>query len=98
MDKELGKRIVVLQQEIIGNFNVGQWEEVGLLTGQSETIGAYPRLLRSLSWHFDRFTPESKAVAYLVLSISITFGFGFSLNAAFSTAVRRSCRSGIQAA
>jgi len=32
------------------------------------------------------------------LGISMTFGFGFSLKASFSTAVNRSCRSGIQAA
>ncbi len=50
MDKELGKRIIALRQAILGNFNAGHWEEVGLLTGQSETIDTYPRLLRSLSW------------------------------------------------
>ena len=50
MDKELGKRIIALRQAIIGNFNAGHWEEVGLLTGRSETIDTYPRLLRSLSW------------------------------------------------
>ena len=50
MTKELGKRIIALRQSIVANFNAGHWEEVGLITGQSETINTYPRLLRSLNW------------------------------------------------
>jgi hypothetical protein len=50
MDKHLGKRIISLRQAIVANFNAGNWEEVGLMTGQSEAIATYPRLLRSLSW------------------------------------------------
>jgi hypothetical protein len=48
--KELGTRIIELRQSVVANFNAGHWEEVGLLTGQSETINTYPRLLRSLNW------------------------------------------------
>jgi hypothetical protein len=50
MDKELGKRIIALRQSIVANFNAGDWEEVGLLSGHSKTIDSYPRLLRSLNW------------------------------------------------
>ena len=50
MEKELGRKIIALRQSIVANFNAGHWEEVGLLTGYSETIDTYPRLLRSLSW------------------------------------------------
>ncbi len=50
MTKELGNRIIDLKQAIVANFNAGHWEEVGLLTGLSETIDTYPRLLRSLTW------------------------------------------------
>src|SRR5258708_35224062 len=50
MDKDLGKKLIALRQSIIANFNAGHWEEVGLLTGHSETIDRYPRLLRSLNW------------------------------------------------
>src|SRR5215471_12160345 len=50
MEKEFGKRIIALRQSIVANFNVGHWEEVGLLTGHSDTINQYPRLLRSLNW------------------------------------------------
>jgi hypothetical protein len=50
MNKDLGKRIIDLRQTIVANFNAGDWEEIGLLSGQSDTIDNYPRLLRSLSW------------------------------------------------
>jgi AbiJ N-terminal domain 5 len=39
-----------LRQRVVANFDAGNWEEVGLLTGQSTTIDRYPRLLRSLNW------------------------------------------------
>lgn len=51
MDLTLGKRIVALRKRIIAHFDVGNWEEVGLLTGHWEAIEGYPRLLRSLSWN-----------------------------------------------
>lgn len=50
MDEKLGKKIVDVGQRIVANFNTGHWTEVGLLTGHSETIDKYPRLLRSLDW------------------------------------------------
>lgn len=50
MDQKLGKQIIALRQRIVANFDAGNWEEVGLLTGQSETIDDYPRLYRSLQW------------------------------------------------
>jgi len=50
MDRELGKKIARLGQRVVANFNLGNWEEVGLLTGQSDAIHEYPRLLRSLDW------------------------------------------------
>jgi len=51
MDKALGNRIIALRQRIVANFNQGHWEEIGLLTGLSELITKYPRLLRSLYWN-----------------------------------------------
>ncbi len=57
MTKELGNRIVALRSSIVAaNFKRGQWDELGLLTGQSETIDNYPRLLRSLSWKDPDYT------------------------------------------
>src|SRR6266550_7338193 len=50
MDLNLGKKIIALKQRIEANFNSSHWEEVGLLTGESDTINGYPRLLRSLSF------------------------------------------------
>jgi hypothetical protein len=46
----LGKRIIALKDQIVGKFTAENWEEVGLLTGQSKTINAHPRLLRSLEF------------------------------------------------
>ena len=50
MDKALGQKVVGLRQKIVANFRLENWEEVGLLTGHSETIDNHPRLLRSLNW------------------------------------------------
>ena len=50
MDQALGKKIIALRQRVVANFDASNWEEVGLLTGQSSAIDSYPRLLRSLSW------------------------------------------------
>lgn len=50
MEVELGNRVIALRQQVVANFNAGHWEEVGLLTGHSEIINRYPRLLRSLNW------------------------------------------------
>lgn len=50
MSLPLAKKIIALKQRIEANFNAGHWDEVGLLTGESDTIEHYPRLLRSLQW------------------------------------------------
>jgi hypothetical protein len=50
MTKELGNRIIALRELIVGKFKAGDWEEAGLLSGQSDAIDQYPRLLRSLEW------------------------------------------------
>jgi hypothetical protein len=50
MDKELGNRILALRERIASHFDAGDWEEIGLLTGHSDTINRHERLLRSLSW------------------------------------------------
>lgn len=50
MDEPTGKRIISLRQEIVANFTAEHWQEVGLITGLSQVINGYPRLLRSLDW------------------------------------------------
>jgi hypothetical protein len=50
VDQVLGKRIIALRQKIVAHFGAGNWEEVGLMTGESKRINDHPRLLRSLSW------------------------------------------------
>jgi hypothetical protein len=50
VDYDLGKRILALRERVVADFNAGDWEEVGLLTGHSDLISKHPRLLRSLSW------------------------------------------------
>jgi|APCry1669188970_1035186.scaffolds.fasta_scaffold68831_1 AbiJ N-terminal domain 5 len=47
---ELGKRILSLRERVVADFDAGDWEEIGLLTGFSGLISRHPRLLRSLSW------------------------------------------------
>jgi len=55
MEKRLGRRIIALRQRVIATFDEVTWEEVGLLTGCSETIDSYPRLLRSLHFGDDDY-------------------------------------------
>ena len=50
VDYDLGKRILALRERVVADFDAGDWEEVGLLTGYSDLISKHPRLLRSLSW------------------------------------------------
>lgn len=50
MDTALGNRLIELRARIVGGFDAGNWEELGLLTGASELITRHARLLRSLSW------------------------------------------------
>jgi hypothetical protein len=47
---DLGKRVLALRGKVVANFDFNDWEEVGLLTGLSDSIKSHPRLLRSLSW------------------------------------------------
>ncbi|MFB2684590.1 hypothetical protein ACE02B_05105 [Shewanella mangrovisoli] len=50
MDVELGHRILRLRERVVSNFDAGNWEEIGLLTGFSGLIKGHTRLLRSLHW------------------------------------------------
>jgi len=50
MDIKTGNRIIDLRQRIAANFGQENWDELGLLTGQSSIIDNHSRLLRSLSW------------------------------------------------
>lgn len=50
VDYDLRKRILALRERVVADFDAGDWEEVGLLTGYSDLISRHPRLLRSLSW------------------------------------------------
>lgn len=50
MDIAIGNRLIDLRARIASGFDVGNWEEIGLLTGASDVISHHSRLLRSLSW------------------------------------------------
>lgn len=51
MDPSIAHRLFSLRERIAAHFQATHWEELGLLTGQSEAIDNHPRLLRSLSWN-----------------------------------------------
>ncbi len=50
MDVATGSRLIELRRRVVAGFDNNNWEELGLLTGQSQVIDRHPRLLRSLSW------------------------------------------------
>ena len=58
----LGKRVLTLRERVVAEFNAGDWEEVGLLTGYSELISNHPRLLRSLSWGDEDYSGNALTV------------------------------------
>ena len=62
MDEKLGKQVIALRQRVVANFDAGNWEEIGLLTGRSNTIDEYPRLLRSLSWGDEDYSGNALGV------------------------------------
>ena len=62
VDYEFGKRIIDLRGKVVGNFDANDWEEVGLLTGHSDTIRNHPRLFRSLHWGDEDYAGNVLAV------------------------------------
>ncbi len=50
MDQELVQRILALRDRIVANFDAGDWEEAGLLSGSTNLIVGHDRLLRSMAW------------------------------------------------
>ena len=59
---ELTKRILALRASVIANFNAGDWEETGLLTGFSEEISHHPRLLRSLGFGDEDYSGNALSI------------------------------------
>lgn len=66
MDLALGQRILALRERVVANFDAGNWEEVGLLTGHSQIIDKHPRLLRSLSWNDEDYAGNVLSVLKLI--------------------------------
>jgi len=62
MDAALGNRIIDLRERVVANFNAGNWEELGLLTGRSNAINGHHRLLRSLSWNDEDYAGNALSV------------------------------------
>jgi hypothetical protein len=62
MELDLGKRVLDLRGQVVSNFNAGNWEEVGLLTGYSSLIENHPRLLRSLYWEDEDYAGNALSV------------------------------------
>lgn len=50
LEPAVAKRIIGLRERIAANFDGGNWEELGLLTGATDFIQGHDRLLRSLDW------------------------------------------------
>lgn len=58
----LGKRVLALRERVVAEFNAGDWEEVGLLTGYSDFISNHSRLLRSLNWGDEDYSGNALTV------------------------------------
>ncbi|MHB0967146.1 MAG: hypothetical protein ACYC36_11905 [Bellilinea sp.] len=62
VDYTLRKRILALSERVVADFNAGDWEEVGLLTGFSDLISGHPRLLRSLAWGDEDYSGNALSI------------------------------------
>lgn len=56
VDLDMGKRLLALRAQVASNFDAGNWEEIGLLTGYSDLIRGHDRLLRSLAWNDEDYS------------------------------------------
>jgi nucleoside 2-deoxyribosyltransferase len=62
LDVALGNRIIGLRERVVANFDAGNWEELGLLTGGSDLVDGHHRLLRSLSWGDEDYAGNALSV------------------------------------
>lgn len=62
IDVALGERIIALRERVVANFDAGNWEELGLLTGHSDTVNNHHRLMRSLSWGDEDYAGNALSV------------------------------------
>jgi hypothetical protein len=62
MELDIGMRVIELRAKVVSNFDAGNWEEIGLLTGFSNLIDSHPRLLRSLYWGDEDYAGNALAV------------------------------------
>jgi hypothetical protein len=74
INEALGQRILALRQTVVAKFDANDWDEVGLMTGFSETISKHPRLLRSLSWGDEDYNGNALEVIRQIADLS-TQGF-----------------------
>jgi len=49
-DRQSGRQLVALKNQIVSGFNDSHWRELGMLTETFDMVTRHPRLLRSLSW------------------------------------------------
>lgn len=55
IDLAEGKRLLSLKDRIVANFSSSNWEEIGLLAGNTDRIRGHRRLLRSLDFGDDDY-------------------------------------------
>jgi len=67
MDLALLNRIIALRENIVANFKADNWDDIGLLTNQSDVINNHPRLLRSLSWGDEDYSGNVLTILRLIV-------------------------------
>jgi hypothetical protein len=86
----LGKRIIALRDRVVAEFTIGNWHEVGLLTGYSAMISGHNRLLRSLSWGDEDYASHALEI---ITSIAQQDEDAFRIFEQFVAAGRTHCDS-----
>jgi hypothetical protein len=70
MDVETGRRLLALRARIVAEFDNGNWEELGLLTGSTDLITGHTRLLRSLAWGDQDYAGNALTVLRTIVEMS----------------------------
>lgn len=94
------RRIIALSEMAVEHFNAGDWQALGVYTGQSAIINSHDRLLRSLNFGDDDYSGHAHGMIFKIVAIDtsnmdiiedyISKTYGSSIGENVSTAPSRS--------
>lgn len=68
-NKDERKRLIALSEAAIANFNVGDWQAIGMYTGQMRVVTNHDRLLRSLNFGDEDYSGHAHGVIFKLVEL-----------------------------